>query len=60
MDKIANYVHIDIRNSKVYTQYDGTEEGIANTLMDAGIPKEDIVLAFKSPEVRKLTGFAVS
>ena len=53
-------LHFDIRNAKIYIQYDGTEEGAAELLMKAGVPKEDIVLAFKSPEVRKLTGFAVS
>jgi hypothetical protein len=39
---------------------DETEEGIATDLMEAGIPKEDIVLGFRYPKVRKYTGFAVA
>ncbi|NEP33849.1 element excision factor XisI family protein, partial [Moorena sp. SIO3B2] len=38
----------------------GTEDGIAGELLEAGIPKERIVLGFKSPGVRKHTGFAVA
>jgi len=29
-------------------------------LMEAGIPKEDIVLGFRYPKIRKYTGFAVA
>lgn len=41
-------------------QRDGTEDGIANELVQAGIPKEDIVLGFHEPDVRPYTGFAVA
>lgn len=53
-------IHIDIINSKVWIQRDGTEHGIAYDLMAAGIPQTDIVLAFHPPEVRPLTEFAVA
>jgi hypothetical protein len=53
-------IHIDIINGKVWIQRDGTEEGIARTLVQAGIPKERIVLAFRSPELRRHTGYAVA
>ena len=36
------------------------EEGIATALLAAGVPKEDIVLAFHSPEKRKYTEFAIA
>ena len=52
-------LHIDIINNKLWIQHDGTEEGIADELVAEGIPKEHIVLAFKSEERRKLTGFAI-
>lgn len=52
-------VHIDIKNGKIWIQHDGTEEGVANRLVEAGVPKEDIVLAFHSPFKRQFTGFAV-
>ena len=53
-------VHIDIIDGKIWVQRDGTEYGIAQELVDAGVPKDQIVLGFKSPDVRKHTGFAVA
>lgn len=53
-------LHIDIIAGKLWIQHDGTEDGIANELVAAGIPKLQIVLAFKSPEIRQYTQFAVS
>ncbi|MFK8186067.1 MAG: element excision factor XisI family protein [Phormidesmis sp.] len=41
-------------------EHDGTEDGIAYELESAGIPKDHIVLAYKSLERRKLTGYAVA
>ncbi|HAX76640.1 MAG TPA: hypothetical protein DCY88_12560 [Cyanobacteria bacterium UBA11372] len=35
------------------------EEGMASELLRLGVPKEDIVLAFQPPEVRKFTEFAI-
>jgi hypothetical protein len=37
-----------------------TEEGIATRLRDAGIPREESVLAFYAPQKRQYTEFAVS
>ncbi len=37
-----------------------TEQGIANELVAGGIPKEQIVLGFRSPNIRQHTGFAVN
>ncbi|MBW4585718.1 XisI protein [Aetokthonos hydrillicola Thurmond2011] len=53
-------LHIDIINNTLWIQHDGTEEGIAGDLIAAGIPKNHIVLSFKSPEERKHTEFAIS
>jgi len=53
-------VHIDIIGDKIWIQRDGIEDGIANELVSAGIPKEKIVLAFHSIEVRPYTEYAVS
>jgi XisI protein len=53
-------VHIEIVNAKVWVQYDGTEDGVTEDLLSAGISKEDIVFGFHEPEVRKHTGFAVA
>jgi hypothetical protein len=54
------HIHIRIENEKFYIEEDWTEEGITTELLREGVPKEDIVLAFHSPESRKLTGFAVA
>ena len=53
-------LHIDIRNSKILIQQDGTEDGVADALVKAGIPRDCIVLAFKPPEIRPYTDFAVA
>lgn len=53
-------VHVDLINGKCWIQRDGTEHGIATDLVAAGIPKDRIVLAFRAPELRKYTDFAVA
>ena len=53
-------IHIEIMDGKVWIQVDGTEGGIAETLMLAGIPKNEIVLGFHEPEIRPHTGFAIA
>ncbi len=53
-------IHIDIKDGKLWIQHDGTEVGTANELVELGVPKEDIVLAFHAPFKRPYTGFAVN
>jgi hypothetical protein len=53
-------IHIDIKDGKIWIQQDFTEEGLANQLMELGVPKTDIVLGFRAPYVRQFTGFAVA
>jgi hypothetical protein len=55
----GSILHIDIRDGKIWIQYDGTEEGIANRLVEYGVPRDDIVLAFHPPYKRPYTTFAV-
>ncbi|MEB3211417.1 MAG: XisI protein [Leptolyngbyaceae bacterium] len=50
-------LHVDIKNGQIWIQHDGTEEGLANRLVEMGVPKHDIVLAFHEPEIRQYTGF---
>ena len=52
-------VHVDIIGDKIWIQRDGTDRPIADELVEAGVPKEDIVLAFHPEEIRAHTGFAV-
>ncbi len=51
-------MHLDIKDGKIWVQHDGTEAGIATRLLELGVPKEDIVLAFHSPHMRQFTEFA--
>lgn len=51
-------IHISIKDGKIWIQRDFTEEGIANKLVELGVPKSDIVLGFRSPYVREFTDFA--
>ena len=53
-------VYVRLKNNKVYIEEDWTEEGIATDLLKKGIPAEDIVLAFQSPDARQFTEFAVA
>ncbi len=53
-------IHVDIIDGKLWVQRDGTEDGITDELVQAGIPKERIVLGFHEPEVRQYTGYAVA
>lgn len=53
-------LHIDIINGKIWIQQDGTEAGIANELVALGVPKDRIVLGFKSLQRRQITEFAAS
>ena len=55
----GSVIHLDIINGKVWIQHDGTNVPVADELLAAGIPPEDIVLAFHPARLRHLTGFAV-
>jgi hypothetical protein len=54
----GSVIHIDIIDGKVWVQYDGTSRGVAEELVAAGIPREDIVLGFHPAELRRHTEFA--
>ena len=56
----GSIVHIDIINGKVWIQRDGTEHGIAEELVEAGIPRDHIVLGFRPPDLRQYTEYAVA
>lgn len=53
-------IHVDIIDGKIWIQRDGTEQGIASELVAAGIPQNQIVLGFYTPDVRPYTEFAVA
>ncbi len=53
-------LHLDIKDEKIWIQHNGTENDIAEELVDMGIPKTDIVIGFHSAFKRQFTEYAVS
>ncbi len=53
-------MHFDIKDGKIWVQYNGTETAIAQVLKEKGVPASDIVLGFHSPFKRQFSGYAVT
>jgi hypothetical protein len=55
------FLHVEVKeDGKVWLQHDGTDLAFGALLLEAGIPKEDMVLGFHAPIMRAETGFAVA
>lgn len=55
------YLHIEVKeDGKVWIQHDGTDLAVADALVERGIPRDQIVLGFRSPFYRKMSDFAVA
>ena len=52
-------VHVDIKDGKIWIQWNGTEDDLAKELVDLGVPKKDIVIGFHTPYMRQFTDYAV-
>jgi len=52
--------HTDIKNGKIWIQHDSTDLGIGNEFLKRGVPKEEIVLGYYTPTMRKFSEFAVA
>ena len=55
----GSIIHIDIRGGKVWLQHNGTNQMIAQQLVEAGVPKDDIILGFHPEQLRQHTGYGV-
>ena len=53
-------MHFDIKNGKIWLQYNGTEDLVAQRLTDMGVKSDDIVLGLHSKFKRQFTPYAVS
>ncbi|MFB2834973.1 XisI protein [Floridanema evergladense] len=53
-------IHIRLKNNKIWIEEDWTEDGVATDLLQKGIGREEIVLAFHPPHVRQYTEFAIA
>lgn len=54
----STIVHVDLIDGKLWIQHDQTEQGVAPGLVAAGVPRDRIVLGFKSPARRACTEYA--
>jgi hypothetical protein len=52
--------HFDIKDSKIWLHQNASDYDIIGDIERAGVPKEDIVLAFHSPYMRQFTEYAVA
>ena len=52
--------YLRLKNGKIWIEEDWTKDGIAQDLIDAGVPRSAIVLAFQPPFLRVDTEFAPS
>lgn len=54
------FIHIDIKDGKIWIQRNMTEDDLAQELIEMGVAKEDIVLGLHPPYKRPLTGYGVA
>ena len=53
------FIHIDIKDGKIWIQRNMTEADLAQELVEMGVAQEDIVLGLHPPYKRPLTGYGV-
>ncbi|NEQ75945.1 MAG: XisI protein [Okeania sp. SIO2C9] len=58
----AKYIfhNFDIKEEKIWLQYNGTEIYFAEELVKAGVSHQDIVIGFHSPFMRQFTEYALN
>jgi XisI protein len=54
------FVHIDIKDGKVWIQRNMTEVDLGVALVELGVPKEDIILGLHPAYKRPYTGYGVA
>ena len=54
------FIHIDIKDDKIWIQRNMTEANLAQELVEMGVAKEDIVLGLHPPYKRPYTGYGVA
>ena len=50
-------IHIDIIEGEVWIQANNTDRLIAEDLVEAGVPRESIILGLQPPEIRPYTDY---
>lgn len=56
----ACYIHLDIKDGKIWIQHNMTEADIGQELVDKGVPASDIVLGLHHPYKRPYTHYGVA
>ena len=54
------FIHLDIKDGKIWIQRNMTEADLAQDLVEMGISKEDIILGLHPSYKRPYTGYGVS
>jgi hypothetical protein len=54
------YIHLDIKDGKIWIQQNWTEADLAADLVEMGVPREDIVLGLQPPFKRPYTDYGVA
>jgi hypothetical protein len=54
------FIHLDIKDGKIWIQRNMTEADLAQDLVEKGVPREDIVLGLHPQYKRPLTGYGVA
>ena len=53
----APFIHIDIKDGKIWLQRNFTDVNLGEKLMAMGVKKEDIILGLHSPFMRQFSGY---
>jgi hypothetical protein len=53
------FIHLDIKEGKIWIQRNMTEIDLAQELVEMGVPKEDIILGLHPQYKRPLTGYGI-
>lgn len=56
----ACYIHIDIKDKKVWIQHNMTEIDLGQALVDRGIPNTEIILGLQPEYKRPYTDYGVA
>lgn len=56
----ACYIHLDIKEGKIWIQHNMTEADLGQELVEKGVPASDIVLGLHPPYKRPYTNYGVA
>lgn len=56
----ACYIHLDIKDEKIWIQHNMTEADLGQELVEKGVPSSDIILGLHPPYKRPYTHYGVA